>query len=385
MPKIVQSKFIFCLIVFSLCLISLILFNKIARPENIADIPALIKALEKDGDKYFRRHAAFALGNIGPEAKEAVPALINALEKDGDKDVRWRAADALVNIDPEAKEVVPALIKALEKDGDKEVRRNAAYALGKIGPQAKEVVPALIKAMEKDGDEDVRGRAADALGNIGSEAKEAVPALIKAMEMDGDIDVRRNAADAVGKIGSEAKEAVPALIKALEMEKDGYKDNAGKSAVLETYQVKIGILPLDTNPGAQLRPHSHLLELHCGRNIQRLEALSYPVRKTFTWSPGECGDVIICLGIGNMTLKKVYSGPSGFAKFLSAFSTGRRLFRIDDFDEFDSKALKRIGIESITIKYLFSGDRQQIIQYSNIYSRIGSTGTSRDPLPSRCC
>ncbi len=146
-------------------------------------------------------------------------------------------------------------------------------------------------------------------------------------------------------------------------EKDG--DNAEKPAVPETYQVEIRTLGVDTNPGAQIRPHCLGLKLHCGQNIQRIELRGFPVKKTFTWSPGKCEDVIIYLGIGKMTLKKVYSGPSGFAKFLSAFSTSRRLFRIDEFDEFDSKALKRLGIEFITIRYGFSGDIQQIIQYSD--------------------
>jgi len=42
-----------------------------------------------------RSAAAFALGGIGPEAKEAVPALIKALGEDQDADVRKYAAWAL--------------------------------------------------------------------------------------------------------------------------------------------------------------------------------------------------------------------------------------------------------------------------------------------------
>ena len=41
-----------------------------------------------------------AIGNIGPEAKEAVPALIEML-KDENKEVRRLAASALDQIDPE--------------------------------------------------------------------------------------------------------------------------------------------------------------------------------------------------------------------------------------------------------------------------------------------
>ncbi len=73
-----------------------------------------------------RRIAAFALGKIGPAAKEAVPALIAAL-KDEDKDVRVYAASALGHIGPAAKEAVPAL-EAAARDGV----RGAESALKKI-------------------------------------------------------------------------------------------------------------------------------------------------------------------------------------------------------------------------------------------------------------
>jgi hypothetical protein len=69
-----------------------------------------IEAL-KDKDKGTRIAAAFALGKIGPAAKDAVPALIEAL-KDKDRDVRSTAAQALSGIGPAAKAAVPALTEA---------------------------------------------------------------------------------------------------------------------------------------------------------------------------------------------------------------------------------------------------------------------------------
>src|SRR5215813_1203778 len=84
----------------------------------------------KDQDVTVRLAAARALGNIGPEAKEAVPDLIAAL-KDQDALVRGYAAGALGNIGPGAKEAVPDLRAAL-KDQDSFVRGSAAYALGQI-------------------------------------------------------------------------------------------------------------------------------------------------------------------------------------------------------------------------------------------------------------
>ena len=128
-------------------------------------------------------------------------------------DVRESAAEALGEIGPDAKDAIPTLIDLLQ-DREVYVRKSAANALGEIGLHAKEAVPALITAL---GDEDswVRVYTAEALGKIG--AKEAVPALIGALE-DEDNYVRRHATEALGEIGPDAKDAVPALIKLLEDE-----------------------------------------------------------------------------------------------------------------------------------------------------------------------
>lgn len=123
-------------------------------------IEYIIKALEYE-DTYVRDSAAEALGEIGPEAKDAIPTIIDLLQ-DGRVYVRESAANALGEIGPYANEAVPALITALG-DEDSWVRVYAAEALGKIG--VKEAVPALIKALE-DEDKYVRGEAVRALKKI---------------------------------------------------------------------------------------------------------------------------------------------------------------------------------------------------------------------------
>ena len=62
----------------------------------MATVQELIHRL-KDSDWRVRYAAVCALGEIGPEAKEAVPALVAVL-KDEDKDVRYAAAWALGQI-----------------------------------------------------------------------------------------------------------------------------------------------------------------------------------------------------------------------------------------------------------------------------------------------
>jgi HEAT repeat protein len=94
------------------------------------------------------------------ENTSQVNGLVRRLQSQ-EADVRISAADALGQIGPEAKEAVPALIAAL-KDQEVDVRSSAAYALGRIGPDA---VPALIAAL-KDHNVFVRSSAADALRKI---------------------------------------------------------------------------------------------------------------------------------------------------------------------------------------------------------------------------
>lgn len=70
-----------------------------------------IEAL-KGPDVEVRRAAARALGDIGPEAKEAVPELIEALN---DEDMDLIAVWALGRIGPAAVAAVPAIRRWLEK------------------------------------------------------------------------------------------------------------------------------------------------------------------------------------------------------------------------------------------------------------------------------
>ncbi len=164
----------------------------LSRLAEVWGIQALLNAVG-DEDEYVREAAADALGEMGPEAKDAVPALIQTLG-DGDEHVRRAAADALGEMGPEAKEAVPALLQALE-DAEWSVREAAAVALGKIGPEAKEAVAALIQALA-DEDLSVRWRAANALRDIGPEAKDAVPALVQALADESEV-MRGYAAEAL--------------------------------------------------------------------------------------------------------------------------------------------------------------------------------------------
>lgn len=157
------------------------------------DVKGLTNALGYQKDKYVRKAAARALGEIGDA--RAVEPLFAAL-KDSDIDVRINAAEALGKIGAPAVEL---LIAALKND-DWKVRCAAAKALGKIG-DARAVEP-LVAALD-DSDRDVRAEAIWALGEIGD--ARAVEPLIVALEDVGKrsflVNNRHLAAKALDKLG----------------------------------------------------------------------------------------------------------------------------------------------------------------------------------------
>ncbi|MFP4453327.1 MAG: type VI secretion protein IcmF/TssM N-terminal domain-containing protein [Desulfobacterales bacterium] len=120
------------------------------------------------------------------------------------------------------------------------------------------------------------------------------------------------------------------------------------------YEVGLEALPTDTNPGAKIIPHSTRLELQCAKGDQILENYNYPVSKTFVWSPKNCGDVILEISVGDLTLREKYSGSIPFARFLKHFSKGRHIFEAGHFRD-EAPALKRMGIKYIKVRYNVSG------------------------------
>lgn len=120
------------------------------------------------------------------------------------------------------------------------------------------------------------------------------------------------------------------------------------------YKVKIEGLPTDTNPDATIMPHVTKLELECAAGAQSLENYNYPVNHTFEWSPSECGDVSLAILIGDITLKKAYTGFRPFARFLKDFGSGYHTYYRSDFPD-QSADLKRMNIKFIKVKYNISG------------------------------
>jgi HEAT repeat protein len=172
-------------------------------------VPELIESL-KHPVVHIRYRAAWALGQIGPDAADAVPALIKALH-DKDNQVRELAAYALGEIGPQAQAAVRPLVVML-RDPASAVRKQAAASLRRIGPAA---VPVLAGALHSKYSA-TREAAAHALGLLGPDAKDALDALAEAAH-DKHAGTRIQAISAIGGIGPEAKKAAPALFDALKV------------------------------------------------------------------------------------------------------------------------------------------------------------------------
>jgi HEAT repeat protein len=129
-------------------------------------VPALIaeaKRLEDEPNVKLdvSAEAAGALAKIG---SPAVPALIELL-KQGDISQRQGAAWALGEMGSQAKDAVPLLIKALTSSKDMYYQQAMINALGKIGPPARAAIPALTSALN-DPDVQTRAMAKSALEHI---------------------------------------------------------------------------------------------------------------------------------------------------------------------------------------------------------------------------
>jgi HEAT repeat protein len=135
-------------------------YEDVLQPSSVS---ILIKA-SADSDRWVRISAAVALGQIGPEAKEAVPSLIKAL---GDSDIRVRhgAINALGKIGSSAESVVPALIAVLS-DPVPDIRKEAILLLQKIGYTDNDFLAALETTANNDSDDSVKKLASDALLRI---------------------------------------------------------------------------------------------------------------------------------------------------------------------------------------------------------------------------
>ncbi len=165
-----------------------------------------------DEDVRVRWHAAYALGQIGPEAARAVEPLKKVLQERPENEyVRGAAAWALGRIAVRRDTIVPLLGETLGS-GHLSVRRNSSRALGSLGSAAKPATVGLIGLLDDD-DATVRVHAAEALWRIDRHAR-AIPALVQMTRWPRGPGPYQAVA-ALGRIGSPTDAAISALVAAL--------------------------------------------------------------------------------------------------------------------------------------------------------------------------
>ncbi|HID08178.1 MAG TPA: HEAT repeat domain-containing protein [Armatimonadetes bacterium] len=169
-------------------------------------IPTLKFAAVHEKNKVVQVWSHCALAKIGSNPQEHILFLIDALE-DTNKEVIEAVAYALGEIGPPAKQAVPTLIEALSNE-DWMLRATIIRCLGRIGDSS--VVSVLIKAL-KDKNVNVRSSALYALGDIGPAAKQAIPAVREAVHDTDDL-VMLAAHCALAKIGDNPQEHIRAII-----------------------------------------------------------------------------------------------------------------------------------------------------------------------------
>jgi len=163
-------------------------------------------------DVQSRWYAAYALGQLGPQAAEAVEPLMRILENKREHEyVRGSAAWALGEIGlPAAERAVPLLIDTLSSR-HVSVRRYAPWALGRMAPAAGPAVPKLRELLQ-DVDPQVRLRAAAALWLI-AESPDALRVLDQMIQRGG--PVAYTATELLGRMPA-APATTDLLLKALQ-------------------------------------------------------------------------------------------------------------------------------------------------------------------------
>lgn len=179
---------------------------------------ALVKAL-RDSDAGVRKSAAFALGKIGPSARDAsYKTLLDAL-RDADREVRLAAAGTLTGFGaPTPTDQGPLVALLEEKGSTHEARRYAAWGLGMIGPPAREKAFRPLLDLLQDDDQEVRAVAFDALAKLGPATPADRPPLARALgNRAGKVEARLYTAGALGDLDAQA---LPALCEAVRQDSE---------------------------------------------------------------------------------------------------------------------------------------------------------------------
>ena len=180
--------------------------GKFGRPAVASLLPLL-----KSKNEEVVTNGVQALGEIGPDAKDAIPDLIDLMKRQkSNYRIAYPLADTFGMIGRPAAQPVLGLLREAWRTGDTVLIGESINSLGKIGPDAAISVPDLMDSYNR-GNSYVRRYAAEALGRIGPKASDALPMLIRGLA-DDERSVRKDVSLAIGRIGVGVPEVVQPLI-----------------------------------------------------------------------------------------------------------------------------------------------------------------------------
>ncbi|UHL65683.1 SPOR domain-containing protein [Paralcaligenes sp. KSB-10] len=118
--------------------------------------------------------------------------------------------------------------------------------------------------------------------------------------------------------------------------------------------VALSTVPALVNPGARVLPQSVTLSVQCASKTLTLENLNFPNSAIFPWSLATCGDTVLTIQIGDLSLVKRWGGARGFIDFLREFSSGQHRYTPGDFPA-NAKSLNAANIKFILLTYSQQG------------------------------
>jgi type VI secretion system protein ImpL len=147
--------------------------------------------------------------------------------------------------------------------------------------------------------------------------------------------------------------------------KKGKHWNAVSAGQGQDQVVTVVAYPTDVNIEARVKPYMTRLQLEGIDGATVLENKQYPIEKKFNWSPSKSGDVTLLILLGDISLKRKYTGYCAFGSFLRDFRNGKRIFTVADFPTYQHE-FDRLGVREIEVTYHFqAGQIAPIIRQLN--------------------
>jgi len=212
MSEIAKNRLFAGFIVFYIITAAALPNSGVAWSQNQTPLPKLMEDL-KNPSAHVRVNALYAIGNMGPEAKDAVPALIEAMHSSDTLRPR-QIMSVLIKIGPNAKAAIPAL-KAKMNSDDSQLRIAAAGTMLAIDPTKRELYPVLTAALENKNDHQIADTARSVLYQIGQESEATVHSLIRALKIESS-GTRRQAAKLLKPMVRRTDIVEPAFIQVLD-------------------------------------------------------------------------------------------------------------------------------------------------------------------------